>query len=357
MDTNTTETGGKRGDEDDEISLIDLFAVLLRYRTMIIALTVTAMIAAVVFSVISLALPPEVSPLPNVYSPQALMLINDSQSSSGGLSSMLSSSGLSGLASLAGISASAGSSFSSLAVYLLGTNSLLDSVVDEFGLIERYKIEKFPRAESRKALKKLLVGEIDTESGVFSLSFTDKDPAFARSVVNYCVNYLETRFDDLGLDKNKQEKINLEKNIENTFKEIQRLETEAHNLEFSVQRGGGLPSIALGLSRIQLELTAQKQVYSQLKVQYELIKVTMDSETPVFQILEYAEIPDQKSKPSRGLLCVIVTFAAGFLSVFIAFLRNAVENIRKDPEAMAKLRGGQSKRRPRARPGDFRGRG
>jgi uncharacterized protein involved in exopolysaccharide biosynthesis len=65
----------------------------------------------------------------------------------------------------------------------------------------------------------------------------------------------------------------------------------------------------------------------------------MDSEKPVFQVLELAEIPDQKSGPSRGLICVIATFAAGFFSVFLAFALNAVENIKQDPEAMEKLRG------------------
>jgi uncharacterized protein involved in exopolysaccharide biosynthesis len=65
----------------------------------------------------------------------------------------------------------------------------------------------------------------------------------------------------------------------------------------------------------------------------------MASEKPVFQVLELAEVPDQKSGPSRGLICVIVTFAAGFFSVFLAFVLNAISNIKKDPEAMAKLRG------------------
>jgi uncharacterized protein involved in exopolysaccharide biosynthesis len=100
-----------------------------------------------------------------------------------------------------------------------------------------------------------------------------------------------------------------------------------------------LPSISLELNRIGLELAAQREVYSQLKVQYELLKVTMASESPVFQVLEYAEISDMKSGPGRGLICVIVTFAAGFLAVFLAFALNAVSNIRKDPEAMEKLRG------------------
>jgi uncharacterized protein involved in exopolysaccharide biosynthesis len=55
--------------------------------------------------------------------------------------------------------------------------------------------------------------------------------------------------------------------------------------------------------------------------------------------LELAEVPDMKSGPSRGTLCIIVTFAAGFFSAFLAFVLNAIANIKKDPEAIAKLRG------------------
>ena len=64
----------------------------------------------------------------------------------------------------------------------------------------------------------------------------------------------------------------------------------------------------------------------------------MQTETPVFQVLERPSIPDIKSGPSRGKLCIIVTFAAFFIAVFLAFLLNAIENIKKDPEAMAKLK-------------------
>jgi uncharacterized protein involved in exopolysaccharide biosynthesis len=326
--------------QEEEISLMDLFIILWQRKVMIIAITVAAMIGVVIFSIISIVLSYEISPLPNVFTPKALMLIDDKTPSGGGLSSMLNSSGMGGLASLAGINVSSAPNYKQLAVFLVGTNSLLDSVVDEFDLIRKYKIKKFPRAVSRKMLKKLLKANNESQSGVFEISFTDADPVFARDVVNYCTDYLEKRFDELGLDKNKIEKENMERNIDNAFKEIQNLETEARRLQRSVTvaPAGNIPTISLDLTRIELELEAQKEVYTQLKIQHELLKVTMASETPVFQILEYAEVPDQKSGPSRGMLCIIVTFAAGFFAVFLAFLLNAIENVKNDPEAMAKLR-------------------
>lgn len=326
--------------DDDEISLIDLFAVLLRYKVMIIVLTVLAAVGAVVFSIISLVLPPEKSPLPNQFTPEAHMLIAESSSGGGGLSSMLSSSGLGGLASLAGFSGGAGSSNSSLAVYLISSNPLLDAVTDTFGIVERYKIEKYVRASSRKALKKTLSAEFDDETGIFTVSFTDIDPVFAQQVVNFVIDWLGERFDELGLDSNKIKKENLEKNIQSSYSEILRLEREARNLGASVSGGASawdIPSIATGTTRIQMELEAQKEVYTQLKIQYEMLKVEMQSEQPIFQILERPEIPDQKSKPSRGKLCIIVVFAVFFLSVFLAFARNAFRNIRNDPEAWGKL--------------------
>lgn len=327
---------------DDEIDLLDLFSVLLKRKWLIIGVTALAMLGVVLFAVGSLLLPPEKSYLPNEYTPKAHMLINDSSSSGGSMASMLSSSGLGGLASLAGVSVPGGSTYSALAVYLAGTNSFLDSVVDKFNLVERYEITKSLRAESRKALKENLSASFDDDSGVFTISFTDIDPAFAQSVVNYAVAYMEQRFTEMGIDKNKLQKENLEANIKNTYDEILKLEQESMNLERATVMGsytanGG--SLVLEATRIKRELDAQQAVYTQLKTQYELLKVQMASETPVFQVLEYAEIPDQKSGPSRGMLCIIVTFAGFFGSVFMSFVLNAIDNIKKDPVAMAKLKG------------------
>lgn len=327
--------------ENDEVSLIELFAILWKRKKLIIGITVAGAIIAVIISILSIKLPPESNFLPNLYTPKALMLINNT-SSSGSLSSLIGSSGLSSLAGLMGVNLGSGQTYSELAKYLVSTNTILDSVVDRFDLMERYKIKREFRANSRKKLKENLKADYDTASGVFVINFTDYDPAFAQQVVNYCVDFLENWFKVLGLDKNIMQKTNLEQNIENTFNEIRRLEAEGHELERSVSsvyNAAERPSIVLETRRIQLELSAQQEIYRQLKVQLELTNVAIASESPIFQILQMAEIPDQKSKPSRGMLCIIVTFAAGFFSIFLAFLLNAISNIKKDPEAMAKLRG------------------
>ncbi len=328
-------------ENEDEISLIDLFAVLLRRKWLIIITTAIAMIGVVIVSILSLKLDPEKSFMPNVYTPKAEMLINDGDSSGSSLSSMLSASGLSGIAGLAGVNVNAGSSNSSLASYLLYSNTIMDSVINKFNFIEEWKIEKSPITSSREQLKKVLKSDFDSDTGIFTVSFTDKNPDLARNVVNYVVDMLEQRFLEIGVDQNKLAKQNLEENIQNAYDNILNLQKQIADLENSVSAYGStdVPSIVLSTSLLKMELSVQEQIYSSLKAQYESLKVTMASEQPVFQILEYAEIPDRKSGPSRGKLCIIVTFAAFFVSVFLAFLLNALENIKKDPEAMAKLKG------------------
>ena len=249
-------------------------------------------------------------------------------------------SGLGSLANLAGVNVSGGSSNSALAGYLVNSNTIQDAVVDKFDLITRYKIEKSPRASSREALKKKLSSNYDDDTGVFSVSFTDIDPKFAQEVVNYVVDLLEQRFLDLGIDQNKLSEANLKENIQNSYDNILSLQKQIQTLEGSVSNvynPNAAPSIMLDSTLLKMELNVQEQIYAQLKAQYESLKVTMASEQPVFQILEYAEVPDKKSGPSRGKLCIIITFAAFFLSVFLAFALNAVENIKNDSEAMSKL--------------------
>ncbi|MDR0540038.1 MAG: lipopolysaccharide biosynthesis protein [Spirochaetaceae bacterium] len=328
--------------DDDEISLIDLFSVIWLRKTLIITITAVAFAGIITFSIISKKLPAEKSPLPDMYEPKALLMINNSNSNGGGgLSSLLGGdssggSGLSSLASLAGVNIG-GATNTKLAVFLVQSDLFLDTIVEEFDLARRYKIKKFFRTGARKKLKKLLTAEEDKDSSVIAISFLDIDPFFATDVVNFAVRLLEQRFDEMGLDRNKREKENLEINLANSLQEIKNLQLQAQTFSHTGMTAG---AAALEAARLQIELQSQQQVYSQLKVQHELVKVTIASQMPIFQIVETARVPDQKSKPSRSILCIIVTFAAGFFATFLAFMQNAIENIKKDPVAMAKLRAG-----------------
>ena len=322
--------------ENDEISLLDLFAVLLRRKWLIIGITGAAMLFILVYSVISLKLPPEKSYLPNSYKVSANMLITDSDSSSG----LNISGSATALASLMGVNMGSGSSStSSLILYLTKSNPFYDAIAEKFNLYEKFEFEKSPVTNTRTQLAKQVSTEYDSSSGVLTVSFEDIDPEFAVDVVNFVVDWISAKLDELGVDNNKISKDNLEKNIDSSWSEILKLTRELSDLQDRVAQGRALwtKETTIEQKRIELELSAQQEVYKQLRSQLELLIVKMATEAPTFQILERAAVPDMKSGPSRGKLCIIVTFAAFFISVFLAFLLNAIENIKKDPDAMNKL--------------------
>lgn len=319
--------------DSEEISLLDLAAVLWHWKWLIIGLTAVISMAAFTYCFIGKMMPPEDSFMPDVYTSTAFMRIQSSTSSSGGtLASMLQQSGLGALAGVTG-----SDNTQQLALYIAGSNSFLDTIADELHIVEKYKIKKFIKTESRKMVKGLLKVKMDDKSGVFLIAATHIDPEFAQKAVLIAVDFYEKRFAELGLDKKAREKENLEKSLEQSFNEIKRLEQEAGALENKILQSGGIKGVALAMEQIKREISIQEKIYGQLKAQYELLKVEMASESPVFQILDMPEIPEQKSGPSRAKICIIA-FAGGlFLSIFLAFFLNAIQEIRRDTTVRAKF--------------------
>lgn len=99
-----------------------------------------------------------------------------------------------------------------------------------------------------------------------------------------------------------------------------------------------LPELSLELEYLKRELDVQATVYKSLITQLETLKLTADGTGPTFQVIEKARVPEKKSGPSRGKLCIMVTIVGFFFSIFFVFLREALLNIKNDPEKMKKLK-------------------
>jgi len=143
-------------------------------------------------------------------------------------------------------------------------------------------------------------------------------------------NYLEfSRVDDPVIRRLRTERSSIASKI-----------AELESGRSSILPGGqDITGITFEYAALQRDLLVQGEIFKLLTQQYELARLDEEGSGPSFQVIELAEAPDKKSGPSRGMLCVVVTMAGFFLSVLAAFVLEAVGNIRKDPEAMAKLRG------------------
>lgn len=85
------------------------------------------------------------------------------------------------------------------------------------------------------------------------------------------------------------------------------------------------------------DLELQTQIYSILRQRYETAKLEEADNSRTLQVIERAEVPEVKAYPSRGVISMIVTVSAFFLSVFLAFLLEYLAMARRDPVESRKL--------------------
>ena len=78
-------------------------------------------------------------------------------------------------------------------------------------------------------------------------------------------------------------------------------------------------------------------IFDILARQFELAKLDEAKEGAIIQVVDPAIPPDKKSSPQRVLIVIVATLAGFLIGVVVAFMQAGWRNLRKDPEAGAKL--------------------
>ncbi len=143
-------------------------------------------------------------------------------------------------------------------------------------------------------------------------------------------------------------KVKTELGIHNSHPEIKALKLEIEALEKQVKQieDGGLvsesflddadrskgltyvplnkiPSLKLDLERLMREKMIQQEIFKVLAKESELAKIEASKDQEIIEVIEWAHIPERKSKPKRALICIVVTLAAFFLACFFVLARDA----------------------------------
>lgn len=100
-----------------------------------------------------------------------------------------------------------------------------------------------------------------------------------------------------------------------------------------------LPKLAYELEHLKREAEIKLIAYKALIQQSETLKLTAEGTGPTFQVLEKAEIPEKKSGPSRGKLCMMVSIVGFLFSIIYVFLKEEWIKIKADPNKLKLLRG------------------
>ena len=302
---------------DDEIDLKALFMVLWSGKWLISAVTGAAAIASVVVALM----------LPNIYSANALLA--PAEQSGGGMSALMQQYG--GLASLAGVSLPGGEdgSRAQLGMQLMKSRAFIADFVERRDILaELMAVESWDAGsggiifdgESYDAASKTWVREVeppksaepsaqeahkaflsilgvlqDKQTGYVTVSIEHQSPTVAAQWVNWLV-------EDVNAAVKAQDVAEAEKSIE-------YLREQVSNTSLA-----DLQAVFFDLIQSQTETV----MLAEVRQEY------------VFKVIDPAVAPEEKSKPSRALICVLGTLLGGMLSVVIVLIGRYA---RSDPEA------------------------
>jgi uncharacterized protein involved in exopolysaccharide biosynthesis len=302
---------------DDEIDLKELFSVLWSGKWLISAVTG---LAAAISVVVALS-------LPNIYTASALLA--PAESGGGGLSGLMKQYG--GLASLAGVSLPGGEegSRAQLGIQLMKSRAFIGDFVERRDIlpelmaveswnagsgdiifdaeaydsatkvwirdVEPPKSAKPSAQEAHKAFAGALGVSQAKQTGYVSVSIEHQSPIVAAQWVTWLV-------EDVNAAVKAQDVSEAEKSIE-------YLKQQVANTSLA-----DLQAMFFELIQSQTETV----MLAEVRPEY------------VFKTIDPAVIPEEKSKPSRALICVLGTLLGGMLGVVIVLIRHYA---RSEPEA------------------------
>lgn len=384
--------------DDDEISLVDLAATLWRRKWLIVAVTLLAGTASVVYALLQ----------PNMFTATATILpISGSSTSS--LASQYA-----GLAAMAGVSIPGGSTSNpaikieailksrSFAENLIGKLSLVPVLVDH----PEKNMAGTPLRAAVESLSKKFSVSTDTKTNVMRISVTSRDPTLSSRIVNGALDMIQDDLKARVLSSSGKNIVLLEEQTSDQEKKVKAaqaklatyqkknklispqtqsanglqlyqvliqqkisLEIEISRLESALSEdnpkvvaartqlnaikaqltdfektGGGVgpsmsetPAALMEFANISAELELATRIYGSLLSSLESMKLQDATEKVFVEVIDRAIPPERKSEPSRVMICMVGTLAGGFLSVLLAFVLDAFGKLVADPNVRAKF--------------------
>lgn len=139
------------------------------------------------------------------------------------------------------------------------------------------------------------------------------------------------------LPQNDPKIIRLEQEIRNKNQFISELKTGLNRYSGEFIPQDQIPSLNTRYLELKNELDIKQSIYKMLRNEYEAVKIQENDNSRTFQVIEAPELLLVKTGPKRSVICMIMTLAVFFISIFIAFFKEYIERVKKDPVESTKL--------------------
>lgn len=127
------------------------------------------------------------------------------------------------------------------------------------------------------------------------------------------------------------------KTIQKSKELLHEFETGSGRYSMNVIPMNKLQTLSAQYSELRREVELRQELYLMLRQQETAARMEQSGEISSLQILEYPQIPEIKSGPSRGRFCIFITFAVIFLSTFAVFLKSFIHSTMENSEDREKV--------------------
>ena len=295
---------------EDEINLLDLLIVFAKNKKMILSVTFLAALLAVGLSML----------MTNVYTGTAkIMLPQQNQSSA---SAMLGQ--LGGLAGLAGGSMGIKNP-ADMYISMFKSRSLMEKIVKQFDLQQVY--DKKTLTDTLKALEANSNFSAGTKDGIITIEVNDIDPQRAANIANAFIEQLVDIMKNFALTDASQKRTFFEQ-------QMKQAKDKLTDAEIHLDK---TPNTSLQYLDAVRTLKYQEVIWEIMSKQFESAKLEESKDFPLVQVLDKAIPPEKKSKPVRSLIVIISTLVAFLLAVIWAFIREAMQRAKEQPEQAERM--------------------
>ncbi|MCK7459123.1 Wzz/FepE/Etk N-terminal domain-containing protein [Idiomarina aminovorans] len=294
--------------QDDEIDLRELFGIIWAGKWWIIGITFVFAVASVFYSL----------SLPNIYKAEATLAPTE-EAQGGGFGEEMS-----GLASLTGISVGKQQVDKvTMAMEILQSRQFIKNFVQRHNILpEVMAVKEWYQASGELVFNKEIYNP-KTKEWVRDVEPPKKPEPSSWEYVNTFQNSILLVEKDsetpglINLSVSHQSPVIAHRWVEWLIEDIndhmrQRDIKEAQSSMEYLQKELG-----------ETNLSSMQQVFYQL-IEKQIQTIMLANVRPeyVFQVLDPAVVPEQKSAPSRALICIIGTFLGGFLSLLVVFIHH-----------------------------------
>lgn len=309
---------------ESSIDWLALLTTLWSSRKLIAAVVGGATVLAVIVSLL----------LPKYYKSTATLLPETDKSKLAGLA---------GIASLAGVNVGE-MPLEDLYPTIIESEAVLKEVIyatykterfpNPVNLIQYWEIESGNSLQDYEAALRQLQGELDVsldrQTKVVTLSLLTREPQLSADILNNVVAELDKFLRTKKTTNATEQRKWIEARLEEVKKDLERSENTLKEFREKNRRVIDSPQLLLEQERLIREVQINSTLYTELKKQYELIKIEEIKNIPLINVMDAARPAAKKDKPQRAVIVLVSIFLSALGSfVYVVAMNHYGEQVQQ----------------------------